>query len=45
MKILVGIIILALSATVVALGVSLGKVRAKYRVAKYILDKYSGKTF
>ena len=45
MWILAGVIIAALSGTVVALGVSLRKVRAKYRVAKYILDKYSGKTF
>ena len=45
MKILVGIIIVALITTVVALGVALGKVREKYRVARYVIDTFGDMLF
>ncbi|MBQ9744495.1 MAG: hypothetical protein IJW19_05150 [Clostridia bacterium] len=45
MKFLVGIITLVLGGTVAALGVALGKSRAKYKETKYILDTWGDKTF
>lgn len=45
MKILVGIIITTLGGTVVALGVALGKSRAKVKEKDHIIKAWGDKTF